>query len=73
MIKKVYKKLTPVQKARGVMFSSCLSVERTEQPEDCVHEVFNDEDIGEKIIKVKRLADDKFFSKSHFRYNIIRR
>ena len=70
MVKKVYKKLTQEQKNRGVFFSSCLSVDRTEREGDTLHEVFKN-DIDEK--KIGRLIDDKFFNKSHFKFNIIRR
>ena len=70
-MRKIYKKLTEDQKKRNVIFSSCLSVYTTEQETDTIHEVLNtDEDKNETI---KRLKDDKFFNKSHFKYNIIRR
>ena len=73
MVKKLYKKLTQEQKERGVVFSSCLSVERIEQEQqgDTIHEVFGFSREDEK--KIERLKDDKFFNKSHFNYNIIRR
>jgi len=69
-MRKVYKKLTKEQKSRGVIFSSCLSVSRTETGNDTVHEVFNS-DI-DKYEKIKRLKDDKFFNDSHYKFNIIR-
>ena len=69
-MKKIYKKLTEEQKGKGVIFSSCLSVYRTEQLTDTIHEVFKtDEDKSEKI---RRLLDDKFFNESHFKFNIVR-
>ena len=69
-MKKVYKKLTEDQKKRGVVFSSCLSEYRTEQPDDLRHEVLKDsDDINGHII---RLTDDKFFNPSHWNFNIIR-
>ena len=66
---KIYKKLTKEQKLRGVVFSSCLSVYRTEQKTDTMHEVFN----FEESLKIERLKNDKFFKNSHFKYNIIRK
>ena len=69
-MQKVYKKLTTDQKARGVIFSSCLSVYREEMQTDTIHEVLaSDPDTGAHIA---RLRDDKFFSGSHFKFNIIR-
>lgn len=69
-MQKVYKKLTEDQKKRGVIFSSCLSVGRTEQDGDTIHEVLKDgEDINGHI---ERLKDDKFFNSSHWNFNIIR-
>jgi len=69
-MKKVYKKLTAEQIKKGVVFSSCLSVYRTEQQGDTIHEVLNT-DI-DKAEKIARLKDDKFFNESHFKFNIIR-
>jgi len=69
-MKKIYTKLTEEQKKRGVIFSSCLSVYKTEQLNDTIHEVFiTDKDKDEKI---RRLLDDSFFNKSHFKFNIVR-
>lgn len=84
---KVYKKLTDDQIKRGVIFSSCLSISRTESLKDTIHEVFK---IDESLYKdkptyelkevleenretIRRLKDDKFFNHSHFKFNIIRR
>jgi len=69
-MRKVYKKLTADQKARGVIFSSCLSKYRCEQPGDLVHEVKEDE--RDKSLIIRRLKDDKFFNDSPWKYNIIR-
>ena len=69
-MKKVYKTLTGDQIKRGVIFSSTLSITRTEKSTDKIHEVFyNDEDRREHI---ERLRDDKFFDGSPWKYNIIR-
>jgi len=71
MVKKVYKKLLPDQKRRGIMFSSTLSEGRTERDGDTIHEVRrNDPD---KWKKIGLLKDDKFFNRSHWNYNIIRK
>ncbi len=73
---KIYKKLTKDQEKRGVIFSSCLSTSTTELEEDNIHEVTKQEykeDDRKADEKIKRLLDDKFFSESHFKYNIIRR
>lgn len=70
-MKKIYKKLTDEQRERGVIFSSCLSKDRTERYEDIVHEVQNDNKQGEIVIK--RLKDDSSFDSSpNYNYNIIR-
>lgn len=69
-IRIVRKKLTEDQKQRGVVYSSTLSTERTEQSKDTIHEVFDfSEESNEKI---ERLENTKFFRNSHFKYNIIR-
>ena len=72
-MEKVYKKLTNEQKERGVIFSSCLSKERTEQSSDMpsIHEVLSSSD--DKNATMDRLLDDKFFNSSPWTYNIIRR
>lgn len=73
-MKKVYRKLTKDQKARGVIFSSQLL------PGSTIHEVFYPQsggpvdmqvfkDIQEKIA---RLKDDKFFNGSIYKINEIR-
>ena len=73
MVTKVYKKLTQEQKARGVIFSSCLSVYRFETTTDTIHEVLNTEPQEEQQEHIRRLKDDKFFNQSHFKFNIIRK
>lgn len=70
MVTKIYRKLSKKQINKGVIFTSTLSPYKFETSETITHEVFlNDTDKEEKI---KRLKDDKFFNKSHFKYNIIR-
>ncbi len=79
-MRKIYKKLTEDQLKRGVVFSSCLSEERTEQAEDNRHEVFKVNKVNKSDNKavieqhetIRRLKDDKFFNPSHWKYNIIR-
>lgn len=68
---KIYKKLTAEQKKRGVIFSSTLSKYRTEAGDDTVHEVFDDTEDKETVIR--RLLDDSFFNGSPWKYNIIRK
>ena len=69
-MRKVYKKLTEEQKARGVMFSSTLSKFRTEQNTDTMHEVLNtDED---KNAVITRLLNDSFFNASPWSFNVVR-
>lgn len=69
-MKKIYKKLTENQIKRGVVFSSCLSEQRTEQTNDTIHEVLATNEEREE--KIKRLKNDKVFNESHWKYNIIR-
>ncbi len=70
-MKKVYKKLTAEQKARGVIFSSCLSEYRQEMENDTIHEVKKGQKDTTEVIT--RLLNDKFFNNSHLNYNIVRR
>ena len=70
-MKKVYKNLTYEQIKRGIIFSSCLSKFRTEQKDDCIHEVKDNEIESDETIK--RLLNDKFFNTSPWKYNIIRK
>ena len=68
---KVYKKLSHEQRGRGVIFVSTLSKCREEMEGDTIHEVkASDENKTETI---RRLLDDKFFNKSPWQFNIIRR
>ena len=67
-MKKLYRKLTKEQKERNVIFSSCLSTDKTET--GTIHEVFADD--ADRWTKIDRLLDDKFFKRSHFKYNIMR-
>ena len=69
-MKKVYKKLSKEDKEKGIIFKSTLSVNRFETIEDTTHKVFNTD--YNKYEKIKRLKEDKFFNKSHFKFNIIR-
>ena len=64
-MRKVYKKLTKEQKARGVIFSSQL------RPGDIIHEVMAND--SERRLIIERLLNDKFFNNSPYRYNEIRR
>ena len=70
-MKKVYRELTEDQRQRGVIFSSTLSKQKTEQPEDTVHEVFDTDEDGAQ--KIRRLLDDSFFDESPWSYNVVRR
>lgn len=70
MVRKLYKKLTDEQKARGVIFASTLSTQRIEQPNDTIQEVLKDAE--DRDVRIYRLLDDKFFNKSHWKYNIVR-
>jgi hypothetical protein len=73
-MRKVYKKLTHEQKKRGVCFSSTLSVCRTEQKGDTIHEIIGNYPLSEEQKEeVSRLLDDSFFNSSHFRFNIVRK
>ena len=67
-MKKVYKKLTKEQKEKGIIFTSLLSVGRTEG--DTIHEVLETD--KDKYTKIDRLKDDKFFNTSYYNYNIIK-
>ena len=69
-MRKVYKKLTEEQKKEGIIFSSTLSVYRTELLDDTTHEVKATDQDKDKTIE--RLLNDKFFNGSHWNYNIIR-
>lgn len=86
MVQKIYKKLTEEQKARGVIFSSCLSPYKFELSDSNIHEVFRikEEDYKDKPAwelnnaykeneeTIRRLKDDKFFNNSQYKFNIIR-
>lgn len=78
-MKKIYKKLTKEQKARGVIFSSCLSAYRTEMLDDNIHEVLKTEDDITRDKKIGLLLDDKMFNsytgtvKCPWKFNIVRR
>jgi len=72
-MRKIYKKLWEKDINEGVVFSSCLSMQRTEQLKDTIHKVYKTEPIAEQQKKIMRLKDDSFFNKSPFyKYNIIR-
>jgi hypothetical protein len=73
-MRKVYKKLTDEQRKRGVCFSSTLSVCRTEQEGDIIHEIIGSYPLSEEQKEeVGRLLDDSFFNSSNVRYNIVRK
>jgi hypothetical protein len=67
-MKKLYRKLTIEQRQRNVIFSSCLSVDK--HGNGTIHEVLECD--SDKLTKIERLKDDKFFNASHYKYNIIR-
>lgn len=71
-MRKIYKGLTNDQKARGIIFSSCL---KGSSDSFCtngtIHEV-KDVDIDKHIV-IERLLNDKFFKNSPWKYNEIRR
>ena len=69
-MRKIYKELTEEQKARNVVFSSCLSEHRTEQTDNRIHEVMKDDEDRNRHISL--LINDKFFNGSPWKYNIIR-
>ena len=71
-MKKVNKKLSKCQRAKGIIFTSTLSRYRFEVIGDKTHEVLeNDKD---KFDKIDRLLDDKFFNScTAYNFNIIRR
>ena len=69
-MKKLYKELTPEQINEGVIFSSCLSTQRTEQTGDTIHEVKKDDNDKSKVIE--RLLNDSFFNESPYKFNIVR-
>ena len=69
-MKKVYKKLTTIEKESGFIFSSSLSNGRTEDFDGTIHKVhYLDIDKDDQIRKLK---DDSFFNNSPFNFNIIR-
>lgn len=70
-MKKIYRKLTEEQIKRGVIFSSCLSVNTTEEDSDRIHEVVANQCDRER--KIELLLDDGFFNQSPWNYNIIRK
>ena len=69
-MKTIYKKLTDEQKERDIIFSSTLSIYRTEQSTDTTHELTGKEDDYHE--QKRRLLDTSFFRNSHFKYNIVR-
>lgn len=70
-MKKVFLRLTPEQRERGVVFSSTLSKCKTEQPEDLTHEVFAGDKDKDRLIN--NYMEDSFFDDSPWKYNVIRR
>ena len=74
-MKKIYLPLLKDQKNRKVYFSSTLSPYKFETSETKRHEITTQEwltDYKKAEKKESLLKDDKFFNKSHFKYNIIR-
>jgi hypothetical protein len=68
-MRKIYRNLTKDQKERGVIFSSELVSDDTELKK-VVHEV--KETDSDKLERIEKLKDDKFFNDSHFKHNLIR-
>lgn len=66
-MKKVYRKLTKDQKARGVIFSSQL------KPSNSIHEVLDND--PQKEYHIQLLKNDSFFDDedSPYLYNLIRK
>lgn len=72
-MKKIYLKLTKIQKARGIVFTSTLSKCTTEQPGDLTHCVYKSWSKEEQKRVIKNLLNDSFFDDSPWEYNIIRK
>ena len=70
-MRKLFKKLTADQKARGVIFSSTLSNHTIEHAEDTIHEVFKDD--PNKYETIRNLKDIEFFKDSMWDYCIERK
>jgi uncharacterized membrane protein YfhO len=68
-MRKIYRTLTKDQKERGVIFSSELVSDDTELNK-VVHEV--KETDSDKLERIEKLKDDKFFNNSPFKHNLIR-
>jgi uncharacterized membrane protein YfhO len=68
-MRKIYRTLTKDQKERGVIFSSELVSDDTELKK-VVHEV--KETDSDKLERIEKLKDDKFFNNSPFKHNLIR-
>lgn len=65
---KIYKKLTPDQVKRGIVFSSQLSMSKGDNGSGYPHELKErDSDIETNLL------DDSFFNDSNYKYNIIRK
>lgn len=78
-MEKIYKKLTEDQIERGIVFSSTLSTEKTEQDGDLIQEVKDidqTKDLGNENLRIgleiRLLKNDRFFNDSPWKYNIIR-
>jgi len=70
---KIYKKLTADQKARGVIFSSCLVYNKhSDDLSEGIHEVLTTQPIREAERMIERLKNDSFFDASPYKYNVIR-
>ena len=70
-MRKVYKKLSTKQINEGIIFTSTLSKEKTEQNGDIIHKILKSDD--DRYEAIARLKNDRFFNNSHYNYNIIRR
>ncbi len=69
-MRKIYKELTEEQRQRNVIFSSCLSVGRSENGDETTHEIKQGDSDANEV--KQRLLNDSFFNKSPFNFNIIR-
>ena len=70
-MRKIYRSLTKDQRARDVIFSSALSITKSEDDADRIHEVLDTD--TDRDVRIRRLKNDSFFRNSPYNYNIIRK